>query len=250
PMEGQPIGKMFGVLVVENTEGKLGYLAATSGKLANSNQHRYFVPPIFDMLTKDSFFLKEEETINALNRQIKQLHLQKHIPTLQKQAQQQQEISDAELKAKRDAMKVAKAGRKSIRERAKSQLNPIEYTALEQDLIKQSYRDQHEYAVLKDHWKNQLQTFQKAIDQEKEKIEELKRLRKQKSSTLQQQLFERYQFLNAKGERRSVLDIFEESSQMLPPAGAGECAAPKLLQYAYEHQLQPIALAEDRKSTR
>src|SRR5690606_40992351 len=60
-----PIGKMFGVLVVEGEKGQQGYLAACSGKLGGSNQHTYFVPPIFDMLPKDSFFLKEEEKINT-----------------------------------------------------------------------------------------------------------------------------------------------------------------------------------------
>lgn len=52
------IGKMFGVLVVENQNKQLGYLAAFSGKLANSNNHEYFVPPVFDMLMKDSYFLQ------------------------------------------------------------------------------------------------------------------------------------------------------------------------------------------------
>ena len=53
---GLVIGKMFGVLVCRDTSGEFGYLAAYSGKLANSNDHAYFVPPIFDMLTANSFF--------------------------------------------------------------------------------------------------------------------------------------------------------------------------------------------------
>jgi len=68
--------------------------------------------------------------------------------------------------------------------------------------------------------------------------------RKQKSFALQQQLFENYQFLNSLGEEKNVLQIFESSSHGNPPAAAGECAAPKLLQYAFENRLKPIALAE------
>ncbi len=75
-------------------------------------------------------------------------------------------------------------------------------------------------------------------------IRVLKEERKQKSFALQQQLFENYRFLNVLGIEKNVLQIFERSIQAKPPAAAGECAAPKLLQYAFEHALRPIALAE------
>ncbi|MCZ4694673.1 hypothetical protein [Ancylomarina euxinus] len=68
--------------------------------------------------------------------------------------------------------------------------------------------------------------------------------RKQKSFALQQRLFENYQFLNFSGIEKNVLQIFESSSHGNPPAAAGECAAPKLLQYAFKNRLKPIALAE------
>ena len=76
------------------------------------------------------------------------------------------------------------------------------------------------------------------------KIRTLKEKRKQKSLTLQKQLFENYQFVNVLGTTKNVLQIFENSAHNTPPAGAGECAAPKLLQYAIEHKLRPIAIAE------
>jgi tRNA pseudouridine32 synthase/23S rRNA pseudouridine746 synthase len=50
------IGKMFGVLVVRNTQGEVGFLSAFSGKLADSNLLPGFVPPVFDMLSQDGFF--------------------------------------------------------------------------------------------------------------------------------------------------------------------------------------------------
>ncbi len=70
----------------------------------------------------------------------------------------------------------------------------------------------------------------------------LKKERKQKSITLQKRLFKNYLFLNISGEK-NILEIFKQSSHGLPPA-AGECAAPKLLQYAIKNQLKPIALTE------
>lgn len=75
-------------------------------------------------------------------------------------------------------------------------------------------------------------------------IKELKENRKLKSFALQQRLFENYQFLNLSGKKKNVIQIFESSSHGNPPAAAGECAAPKLLQYAFEHQLKPIGVAE------
>ena len=75
-------------------------------------------------------------------------------------------------------------------------------------------------------------------------IIELKVNRKLKSLALQQQLFENYQFLNVLGEEKNVLQIFKSASHGNPPSAAGECAAPKLLQYAFKHRLRPIALAE------
>jgi tRNA pseudouridine32 synthase/23S rRNA pseudouridine746 synthase len=72
----------------------------------------------------------------------------------------------------------------------------------------------------------------------------LKEKRTQKSIALQQRLFENYHFLNLSGNEKNLLDIFKESSHGNPPVAAGECVAPKLLQYAIKHQLKSIALAE------
>ena len=71
--KGLVIGKMFGVLVVKNQQNEIGYITAVSGKLADKNQHKLFVPPVYDMLTKDSYFLKEETVLNNINLAIKQL---------------------------------------------------------------------------------------------------------------------------------------------------------------------------------
>ncbi|MFK7952830.1 MAG: pseudouridylate synthase [Ekhidna sp.] len=76
------------------------------------------------------------------------------------------------------------------------------------------------------------------------KIKELKEKRKHKSHFLQRQLFEHTHFLNVTGKTQSVSQIFDSSSHGKPPSAAGECAAPKLLQYALKHNLKPIAIAE------
>jgi tRNA pseudouridine32 synthase/23S rRNA pseudouridine746 synthase len=76
------------------------------------------------------------------------------------------------------------------------------------------------------------------------RIEELKSRRKHHSISLQNEIFDQYHFLNIKGEERSLREIFSKALYKNPPAGAGECAAPKLLQYAYQNKMMPIAMAE------
>ena len=64
------------------------------------------------------------------------------------------------------------------------------------------------------------------------------------SNNIQNQLFDQYHFLDANGKTKSVLQLFEHVENGKPPSGAGECCAPKLLQYAYQYHLKPIAMAE------
>ncbi|WP_235049493.1 RluA family pseudouridine synthase [Sphingobacterium paucimobilis] len=241
---GNPIGKMFGVLVVENKQGTLGYLAACSGKLAGTNIHKYFVPPLFDMLNPDGFFLRQEATINQLNREIENLESLPDIPALQKQLTDTEQQVASALSNMRNLHKQNKKQRKEIRTAQRSLLSDEEYLTLEQDLVKQSYRDQHEYDILKQQTKESINKIERQLETLLLQITEKKEFRKQLSANLQQQLFDQYIFLNANGYSKSLLPIFEEAIHMLPPAGAGECAAPKLLQYAYQNELIPVCMAE------
>jgi tRNA pseudouridine32 synthase/23S rRNA pseudouridine746 synthase len=68
--KGTVIGKMFGVLVVKNQQNEIGYLAAFSGKLAGGNHHAKFVPPVFDLLTNNSFLNKGMIELSRINQQI------------------------------------------------------------------------------------------------------------------------------------------------------------------------------------
>ena len=78
----------------------------------------------------------------------------------------------------------------------------------------------------------------------KEKINDLKTLRRNNSIALQQQLFEAYHFLNLAGEEKSLNEIFKQLFYKSPPSGAGECAGLKLLQYAFQQKMKPLVMAE------
>lgn len=70
---------------------------------------------------------------------------------------------------------------------------------------------------------------------------EVEHLRAERSRQLWRQLTDSYVLPNARGERQSLAALFEPEA---PPGGAGDCAAPKLLGWAYAHRLRPLALAE------
>lgn len=74
--------------------------------------------------------------------------------------------------------------------------------------------------------------------------EQIKLQRKTLSIELQKEIFSHFHFINNQGSYRNIIDIFADAKRGLPPGGSGECAAPRLLQYAYQHGLKPIELAE------
>ena len=65
----------------------------------------------------------------------------------------------------------------------------------------------------------------------------------EESRRLQDWLFEQYVVVNGRGESRSIRQIFADRG-LVPPGGTGDCAAPKLLQYAFTHGLKPLAIGE------
>ncbi|TKC09437.1 pseudouridylate synthase [Pedobacter frigoris] len=158
-MEGMVVGKMFGVLVVREKGGTLGYLAAFSGKLAGENHHEGFVPPIFDGLVAGGFLNAGMEELSMMNEKIRSMKL---------------------------------SGDNSVAD----------------------------------------------------ELQQLKLTRKNHSNALQYQIFDQYHFLNRYGQSKSLIEAFKDTAAGKPPAGAGECAAPKLLQYAFQQEMEPLALAE------
>ncbi|MEY3592827.1 MAG: hypothetical protein RLZZ38_1818 [Bacteroidota bacterium] len=232
------IGKMFGVLVVQDNSGKIGYLAAFSGKLGNSNDHLGFVPPVFDLLEAQGFFRREEIEINDLTLAIEKLEASEELSKLTSAFQSLQKHWEDKIAETLQNNKRAKALRAQLR--AKFVGDEQGVLKLSEELAKQSMHESRHLKELKKTAQLELANFKLKIEQAKLEIDELRLQRAAHSADLQRRIFERYTFLNAKGDAKNVLELFAGS----PPAGAGECAAPKLLQYAYLHQLKPICMAE------
>ena len=89
-------GKMFGVLVVHDASGQLGFLAAFSGMLAGSNQQEYFVPPIYDLQAEGGFFKPEEQAISAINQRIAAPETDKHYQELKENLQEAETLARLE----------------------------------------------------------------------------------------------------------------------------------------------------------
>ncbi len=231
-------GKMFGVLIVQTQDGETGYLAAFSGILAGKNLHPFFVPPVYDLLQPQGFFKIEEEQISAINLRIKELQEDKHYQHLILQLKEKAEQCRQELAAAKAEFKAAKEAREARRRTAEP--DEAERAAM----IRESQFQKAEFKRLERSWKERIAGLQHETDTFTHRIESLKAERKTRSAALQQKLFEQFRMLNARGEVKDLCTIFKQTVQKTPPAGAGECAAPKLLQYAYLHRLTPIAMAE------
>lgn len=243
-LSSTPIGKMFGVLVVRNKKNEVGYLAAVSGKLANTNQHKIFVPPVFDMLNKNGFFLEQEERLNEINRILESLENNQNYLQLKEDFLQFEINSKLKIEEGKQLLKSNKKDRKSQRETISSTLSEEEIQFIEEDLVKQSLRDKHEFRVLSEKLDAEKQLLLNKINVFENEINSLKEERKIKSNSLQNQLFNQYQFLNKFKQEKGLLEIFSNTVFQQPPAAAGECAAPKLLQYAFQNDLEPICMAE------
>ena len=233
-------GKMFGVLVVEyeDESGALqrGFLAAYSGLLGGRNDWPYFVPPVFDAQQPDGHFKRTEREISAINREIAAIE---HDPEYL-QSVEQHEQTKKRLQAEVDAFKAEVDAAKARRDARRKSGEPL------------SEEEQAEMIRESQFMKAELRRRRKAMEQANSTLhiphstflKSLQRKRKQMSDELQRWLFAAYRMLNAKGEERDLIDIFREYTHAMPPAGAGDCCAPKLLQYAYLHHLRPVCMAE------
>ena len=233
-------GKMFGVLVVEyeDEEGALqrGFLAAYSGLLGGRNDWPYFVPPVFDAQQPDGHFKRTEREISAINREIRAIENDPEYL----QSVEQHEQTKKRLQAEVDAFKAEVDAAKARRDARRKSGEPL------------SEEEQAEMIRESQFMKAELRRRRKAMEQANSTLhiphstflKSLQRKRKQMSDELQRWLFAAYRMLNAKGEERDLIDIFREYTHAMPPAGAGDCCAPKLLQYAYLHHLRPVCMAE------
>lgn len=252
PIHSTTQGRMYGVLVVKTTEGEIGYLSAISGNIdinKTNVQDIDFVPNIVDGFISDDKQQQLHQQVNLLNHDIDKLVASKNyldaeqLLLAEQQSgelqitKRQQTNSENKIKRKRMRLKLNKAYEQKL-----LTTNALKSQSIE--LARQSVADKKALTELKQYWQQRISSAQNNYDVLHQKVNELKKRRRQLSVRLQKWLFEQYRLLNAKGNVKDVLSLFRETVTPKPPAGTGDCAAPKLLQYAYQHQLSPICMAE------
>ncbi len=236
---GEVCGKMYGVLVVEAPGGCLASLAAHSGLLGGRNDWPFFVPPVFDAQQPDGHFKTKEREISGMNRRIAELMQRPQLFEARQRLEQVRQQTGRVIAREREVVKARKARRDTMR-REQPQMDD----ATKAMLIRESQHDKAQLRRLMKSCEVSVAEHQEALDILEREIEALKRERREGSDALQRWLFDQYVMLNAKGMRRTLIDIFARFNGTLPPAGAGDCCAPKLLQFAYAHNLRPVSLAE------
>lgn len=247
-------GKMFGVLVVRYELGvrnyelgvrscELGFIAAYSGLLAGRNDWAYFVPPVFDAQQPDGHFKVTERSISDINREIDCIrHSDEYKRVKAEEAALRQKAADriAAMKQRIASAKAERDRRRSDAQTGLLQISEAEAAAM----TRESQTLKADLRRLKQRLDMELSAAHALTFQYDERIAALRQRRRSMSDELQRWLFMQYRMLNARGEERNLIDIFSTTTHGIPPAGAGDCCAPKLLQYAYNHGLQPVCMAE------
>lgn len=230
-------GKMLGVLVVTSEEDPTPrYLAAFSGNAGGKSTIEGFVPPIYDLCNPQGHFKIKEAEISALNIRMRTLLDSEDLKSLRSELASAEKSMNEAVIAQKSLMADLKKKRDEIRN-----CDSDPYTL--EKLTKESQFQKAELKRIKTQWEAHTADLKNRISALLQEIQDLKNHRKNMSDSLQEWIFRHYIVHNATGEESSIYDVFGNEG-LVPPGGTGECAAPKLLEYAFLNGLKPIAMGE------
>jgi tRNA pseudouridine32 synthase/23S rRNA pseudouridine746 synthase len=242
-LDGPEGGKMFGVLVVREPGGRIGYLRSFSGMLGGQWEAEGFVPPLFDAEARARVEPGGEATVKELLARHERFENSEELrQTRAEHAALEARHSEqlAELRARHEANR-----KRRHAQRAELKASPTLTEAARREALhaldQQSRGDKAERRRLElGH-----QEERRALDARRTRLERrlraLERLRHGFCRSLMRRIHDAYRVPNARGERRALRELFTPGE---PPSGAADCAGPKLLAHAYAHGLRPLALAE------
>jgi tRNA pseudouridine32 synthase/23S rRNA pseudouridine746 synthase len=231
-------GKMFGVLVVADREGRVGYTCGFSGMLDGRWDQPGFVPPVFDVEARDAFWPVGEAELGAMTAVLEAARVGREA-LARRNALEDLRCHHA---AERDALRALHRCRRHERAAARAALADADDAAPARHALDQaSRRDAAERRRLEAVHEAASSALESLVAGHDRGIATLEQRRADLSRELQQRVHEGYVFANARGERRCLTALFAPA---VPPSGAGDCAAPKLLAHAFANGLSPIALAE------
>lgn len=234
-------GKMLGVLVVredskDSSRQSIGYLAAFSGNVGGKSKIEGFVPPIYDLLDPDGEFKRREAGITEINKKIQDISSSDELALIKAELTEAERDRDTAIEVARATMAQSKARREKMRQDSSD-------ASVLSDLVKESQFEKAEFKRLKSTWEEKISSIRKRLTDIVRKVDELKYRRASMSEELQDWIFRQYIVHNSLGDKHSISEIFSGIG-LVPPGGTGECAAPKLLEYAYRNGLEPLAMGE------
>lgn len=224
-------GKMFGVLVVADARGRIGYLRAFSGMLAGAWNLPGFAPPLFDPVRRDAMWPAGQATLRAFELELRALDAAPQYLALTASLARLTTAHAEALEDLRARHRDNRARRKATRAATGAA------TALDQ----QSRGDAAERRDFDERYARDRTILEAAIAPFERRRAELARDRADESRMLMKEVHDAYVITNARGEQRPLRALFAPGE---PPGGAGDCAGPKLLGDAYRQGLRPLALAE------
>lgn len=231
-------GKMLGVMMASDSSGVRHSLFAFSGQIGNMGFHfPGFVEPVFDYLAPDGYFKTKEREISSFNAEITRFEIGP-LAELRKKYRHAQGLADAEIEEFRERCRRSKEERDAVRKDGSA--SGEELSAM----IRQSQFEKAELRRLKKRLESELEPLREGLRMAEAHLATMKEKRRSDSEALQHWLFSNFRLLNARGESISLSEIFAGSSFRVPPSGAGECCAPKLLQAAYLRGWRPLSIAE------
>ncbi len=228
-------GKMLGVLIVRNRQGELGFLAGYSGRFIEQIDTNYFVPMIFDPNTSEYYQEKNKEIIE-ISQRIADKENTSLLTELQNTLRSTTERWQQKIGALTQVYKESKAKRKLLRE--------AENIDMLDDLSKESKFQKSQIKQAKILSKREIDAIAQKITEIQTNTKELKQLRTFLSNSLQAWIFSQCLVFNAKGYKSDLVEIFSTTPSGIAPSGAGDCAMPKMLNYAYQHSLTPLCVGE------
>ncbi len=227
-------GKMLGVLVVRDSRTRLGFLRAGSGMLGGSWRPSGFAPPLFDDEARSAFWPRGQRQLEAITAQIADLETSEEAQGLAVRLVVLSELhthAEEELRLAHKESKAKRAARRGAGDVSKEELLA---------LSRESQDDRRAGKAMRAAHKMELDALLEVQNALQECVRGLEDRRTALSNALLAKIQSGYIIRNAKGETRSLASFYEGDA----PGGSGDCAGPKLLNYAYEHALEPIAFAE------
>ncbi|WP_102363365.1 RluA family pseudouridine synthase [Vibrio cyclitrophicus] len=243
-------GNLYAVLLVQNpTTQELGYLSAFSGlqldpaliyQLNNIN----FVPPAFDSEKFQSQNSANLALQLQLENDIKKLQQSHNLDTLLVELEELKVESAQAIESFQLAMAANKAQRNELREQANHE-KALGNQELASNLLKQlgnqSSQEKRDLKGLRIEWKQKIAERQSQVDAIESELKNRKQGYQVISAQLKTQRLSHYHFINQAKQSKSLLELLDGKDAL---EGSGDCCLPKLLNFAFECGLKPLALSE------